>query len=146
MSAVTQLLAGSTSAGVSAVSLLLLDKYNMPNETVLSMDGVMRAGVQFLSSLWQNIVLSWLRPFLPQALQLSPLFLKPVIVGVQFAFFEMLVNGEGIGAYYQYNFITSTLSEAAAQLISPSVSQFLPGTSLSPTPLSAPSLIVPINY
>src|SRR5271166_6024773 len=121
MSAVSQLLSGSTKAGVSAVSLLLLDKYNGAQGSVLSMEGIMRGGVQFLSSLWQNIVAAWIRPFLPTALQFSDMIFKPVVVGLQFAVLEMIINGERSGALFKYDFIVSTLAEVASQLVSPTI-------------------------
>lgn len=134
MSAVAQVLSGSTvKAGVSAAALLLIDKYNYPSGNILSTQGAMRGGVQFLSSLWQNIVVSWIRPILPSALQLSSMFLNPIIVGLEFALLEMIIDGQGSGMYFKFNFITSMLAEAASALISPSVSAFAGTPSLGPT-------------
>lgn len=108
--------------GVSASALLLIDKYQ--GNSVLTMTGARRGIEQFFSSVWQNILSGWIRPLLPTALQLSPMFLNPVIVGLEFALFEMLIDGQGTGYFFKYNFIESMLAEAASSLISPSLSAF----------------------
>jgi hypothetical protein len=132
MSALSSILSGSAiKGGVSSLALVAIDKWNHPDADPQSFTGMKRFLFQFLSSTYQNTIMSFLRPLLPGAFQISSIWLSLLATGATFAIIEVIVDGQSSMEFIKMNFLESAGAELIATVGAPTIQALVSGSSTS---------------